>query len=86
MLAFAGGLPYMPPVAVAGDVVAARIDGAAKLHADTNEMPAIPMPALTRAVRTAVATRELNMFPRKEHSDNRIGLQSSTSSKRPGPN
>jgi hypothetical protein len=76
----------MPPVAVAGDVVAARMDGGAKLHADTSEVLAIPMQAPARAERIAVAMRELNIFPRKDHLDNRIGLQSSTLSKRPGPN
>ncbi|WP_313865747.1 hypothetical protein [Mycobacterium sp.] len=60
------GLPDVLPVAVAGDVVAARIDGGAELHADIDEVLAIPMQAPTSAVRTAVAIRELNIFPQED--------------------
>ena len=59
-------------VAVPGEVVAARIDGGAELHADTDKMLATPMHAPTRAVRKAVQIRELNIFPRKDQSDNRL--------------
>src|ERR1700722_12658919 len=72
VLAVDGGLPVMLPVAAAGDVVAARIDGGAGLHADIDEMLASPMQAPTRAVRTAVANRELDIFPRIDQSGNRL--------------
>jgi hypothetical protein len=66
VLAVDGGLPEVLPVAVAGDVVAARIDGDAELHADIDEMLARPMQAPARAVRTAAANRALNIFPRED--------------------
>jgi hypothetical protein len=69
-VARAGGLPLTLPVAVLGDVVAARIAGGAELHAVTNRMLAIPMHA--QAVPKALAIRELNIFPRKDQSDNRL--------------
>jgi hypothetical protein len=68
----AGGLPLTLSVAALGEVVAGRIDGGAELQADTNEMLAMPMHAPTRAVRKAVAIREVNIFPRKDQSDNRL--------------
>jgi hypothetical protein len=52
--------------------VAVHAAGGAELHADTNRMLAIPMHALTRAVPKALAIRELNIFPRKDQSDNRL--------------
>src|SRR3984957_6083367 len=59
---FAGGVPLTLAAAVAGEVVTARIDGGAELHADTDKMLATPMHAPTRAVRKAVQIRELNIF------------------------
>jgi hypothetical protein len=45
-----------------GDEVTARTDGGARPQPDTTEMLAVPMQAVTRAVRTAVAIPELNIF------------------------
>jgi hypothetical protein len=84
VLVVAGALPGVLPIAEAGDPgneVAARTDGGAGPHPDTNEMLAVPTQAATKAVRTAVAIPELNILFARPVGQS-IGLQTSTYSKR----